>query len=763
MATIGIRRAGHGQATGRHHVGTSRSEGRPWGRLSAVLALTSLVLTGCVAATPPPAPTTGWSIAASYSEEVSSISGISCPTSTNCMAVGDYMNGTPYIITSSDGGLLWSLMPAPAEAGPLEVACTSVADCVIVGQYAAVTTDGGMSWNTSTIPGSPILDAVACPTAATCIAVGYGLNSVGEVVTSTDGGATWSSQALPSGAPSLSSITCPTTTECFAAGSGASAGAVIATTNGGATWSSQALPSGVTGLVSITCPTATECFAAGKTATGGTVITTTNGGATWSSVPLPSSYVAYSIGCSTASTCIALMYASSGATAFVTTDAGGTWSTSRLQNTTPTGIACVSAKTCIVTGADAQPMLQESTDGGLTWQGSAAPGGAGPDMIDHIACPSPSQCMAVGDISSTTTTTDAGLTWSTQELAAGAVDVSCPSVNRCVLAGWAPSAAQFSTDGGTTWSTGTVPSDVELMNSVSCPSPTVCFAAASNNAGTTDVLSSSDEGSTWSTVATLGAVGTSQVIGCPTTTSCVLAGNTSNGTSVIEVTTDGGTSWTTASLPVSPPYYGGFHRITCTAPTTCFAFNSGATLEANGSLTSWQPLSLPSGFNSSSGIACTSTNDCFLLAAGSSGSAILATTDGGSTWTNDPIPAGIGSLDDIACPSPSACYAVGSGEGSTGGEILTFRTGAQVIITSTSLPNAFVGSPYSATLAATFDAAPYAWAITSGTLPTGLTLDASTGVISGTPATGATTSAIIVQVTGAAGSTAAENLTITVS
>ncbi len=57
----------------------------------------------------------------------------------------------------------------------------------------------------------------------------------------------------------------------------------------------------------------------------------------------------------------------------------------------------------------------------------------------------------------------------------------------------------------------------------------------------------------------------------------------------------------------------------------------------------------------------------------------------------------------------------------------------QLQITTTSLPN---GSPsvfYSVTLAATGGTAPYSWAITQGSLPNGLTLTATTGVISGTP------------------------------
>lgn len=53
-------------------------------------------------------------------------------------------------------------------------------------------------------------------------------------------------------------------------------------------------------------------------------------------------------------------------------------------------------------------------------------------------------------------------------------------------------------------------------------------------------------------------------------------------------------------------------------------------------------------------------------------------------------------------------------------------------ITTSSLPSFFVGKAYSATLSAAGGVTPYTWTITSGTLPNGLSLNATTGVISGT-------------------------------
>ncbi len=54
-------------------------------------------------------------------------------------------------------------------------------------------------------------------------------------------------------------------------------------------------------------------------------------------------------------------------------------------------------------------------------------------------------------------------------------------------------------------------------------------------------------------------------------------------------------------------------------------------------------------------------------------------------------------------------------------------------ITTSSLAGGTVGTAYSASLAASGGAPPYAWSVISGALPSGLTLNGSTGAITGTP------------------------------
>ncbi len=81
-------------------------------------------------------------------------------------------------------------------------------------------------------------------------------------------------------------------------------------------------------------------------------------------------------------------------------------------------------------------------------------------------------------------------------------------------------------------------------------------------------------------------------------------------------------------------------------------------------------------------------------------------------------------------------------------------------ITTASLPGATVGTAYSATLAASGGAAPLVWSATG--LPAGLSLNAATGEISGTP-TGAGAASVTVNVTGADGSTAQVAIGLAVS
>jgi Putative Ig domain/Abnormal spindle-like microcephaly-assoc'd, ASPM-SPD-2-Hydin len=86
------------------------------------------------------------------------------------------------------------------------------------------------------------------------------------------------------------------------------------------------------------------------------------------------------------------------------------------------------------------------------------------------------------------------------------------------------------------------------------------------------------------------------------------------------------------------------------------------------------------------------------------------------------------SLVSNAPTSPTTIALTGSGAGSGGAS-----GGAPLQISTTALPAGQVQSTYTASLAASGGTAPYSWSLSSGSLPSGLSLSASSGTISGSP------------------------------
>jgi large repetitive protein len=97
----------------------------------------------------------------------------------------------------------------------------------------------------------------------------------------------------------------------------------------------------------------------------------------------------------------------------------------------------------------------------------------------------------------------------------------------------------------------------------------------------------------------------------------------------------------------------------------------------------------------------------------------------------------------------------------TATQALTIIISSQLNVSTASLPSGYVGTSYSQTLTATGGATPYSWSVTSGSLPAGLSLNASTGAITGTP-TAAGGSTFTVQVQDSNSFTATQSLSIIV-
>jgi hypothetical protein len=89
----------------------------------------------------------------------------------------------------------------------------------------------------------------------------------------------------------------------------------------------------------------------------------------------------------------------------------------------------------------------------------------------------------------------------------------------------------------------------------------------------------------------------------------------------------------------------------------------------------------------------------------------------------------------------------GSNSASSGNLSLKVNPEVAPAVQTAALQDGNVGVAYSTTLTATGGTKPYTWAVKSGSLPAGLTLDKSTGAITGTPTASGTSSPLVFSVT----------------
>ena len=147
------------------------------------------------------------------------------------------------------------------------------------------------------------------------------------------------------------------------------------------------------------------------------------------------------------------------------------------------------------------------------------------------------------------------------------------------------------------------------------------------------------------------------------------------------------------------------------------------------------------------------------------------------TWGATGVPAGM-SFDSVnkkltGTPTTAGLFTVvvtaTDANACAGSTSISFRVCPVITITPATVANGTVGSAYSQALTATGGTGPYSWAVTSGTPPTGLSVNAS-GVLAGTPSTVVTNASFTVTATDANGcpgvitytmSTACPTMTIT--
>jgi hypothetical protein len=163
------------------------------------------------------------------------------------------------------------------------------------------------------------------------------------------------------------------------------------------------------------------------------------------------------------------------------------------------------------------------------------------------------------------------------------------------------------------------------------------------------------------------------------------------------------------------------------------------------------------------------------LPAGTAGAAYSQTVaasggTGGYSWSvSGALPAGLslsagGTISGTPTAAGTATFTVtvtDNSNHSASGALSIVVNPAPIAITTASLQAGMAGTPYSQTLAASGGTGGYAWSVSSGGLPAGLTLSAG-GTISGTPAAAGTTN-FTATVTDSSSHSASKPLSITVA
>ncbi len=214
------------------------------------------------------------------------LSGVSCPTATECMAVGSNgasLPGSGVVITTSDAGTIWSSAASPQNALVVEsVTCSSPTDCTAIvsdgtSTWSAHSADFGQSWQqlgnlpSLFLPGNDL----TCVAGGTCIDAGYvptsNSHGQGAVVASADGGQTWALASVPSGLGVLQSTACLSASMCIAAGSTGTTvsdvvpakGELLRSGDGGHTWELATGTLPVDDVYGIACPSDHQCAMVG--------------------------------------------------------------------------------------------------------------------------------------------------------------------------------------------------------------------------------------------------------------------------------------------------------------------------------------------------------------------------------------------------------------------------------------------------------------------------------------------------------------------
>ena len=218
-----------------------------------------------------------------------SLSGVSCVSPSDCMAVGSFvaLSGTTVPFSEQWNGTSWTSIPvsAPQYSYLNAVACFDSSDCIAVGstRYGTLSEQwNGTDWAVVPSPApkgqiDSALTSISCVSPSSCESVGYYANSKSTYLTlaATWNGAKWVRVASPNpegvNGSELFGVSCVSTGSCVAVGSSFSGSAnthTLAETWDGSTWtlvtSANERPGQENELGDVNCSSATDCIAVGS-------------------------------------------------------------------------------------------------------------------------------------------------------------------------------------------------------------------------------------------------------------------------------------------------------------------------------------------------------------------------------------------------------------------------------------------------------------------------------------------------------------------
>ena len=300
-------------------------------------ALASLVV--ATIPTTSSASTGTWTIINSSNQDNYALAGISCPSVSDCWAVGERPgNSKQQTLIEHYSGSAWAVASSPNTTADENnvlsgVSCASSMDCWAVGSHgdtvesALIEHYNGSGWSISASPSSSAgyrLNGVTCSTSTNCWAVGTMGGTAAQTLVEHYGGSGWTVVSSPNTSPNqlnvLSGIACDSQGGCWAVGYYDNASGneqTLVERFSGGVWSLVSSPpsSGSNDVLqSVACANATNCWAVGNQRPVGSAALQTlmlqYNGTDWavgsSPIPGPAPNVLSSVACTSSTECWAV-------------------------------------------------------------------------------------------------------------------------------------------------------------------------------------------------------------------------------------------------------------------------------------------------------------------------------------------------------------------------------------------------------------------------------------------------------------------------